>query len=101
MEPKGIGRSLLVTMREWVAGLGAAGALLATVFLAAMTQLGSAPTIAGLTAGVLGLAAGIVGIRRGGLIGTLMAVASVGLAVVAFALLGVAPERIDAYGPHP
>jgi hypothetical protein len=100
----GTGRNRALAARDdaGVGGrVGGRRALLAAVLLAAMTQLGSVPTIAGLTAGVLGLAAGIVGIRRGGLMGTLLAVTSVGLAVAAFALLGVAPDRVDAYGPHP
>lgn len=92
-EEDGIARALLASVRQWIAAFGMAGALLAIIYLFVMAKLASAAAIIGLALGVLGIVSGVVGIRDRHLLGWLLAVASVGLAIAAFALVAVAPGR--------
>ena len=91
MVKEGIGKAMLGTVREWMAGLGAVGNLFVAIILPAMGRLSSAPAIIGFCLSVLGIAAGVVGIRSSRLLGWLLAAASLGLAIATVALARTAP----------
>lgn len=89
----GVGSALLAKAREWIAGLGAMGCIIAIVTLVGITRASSTPAIVGFGLSGLGIAAGVVGFRNRRLTGWLLAIASIGLAVAAFAFAAAAPRH--------
>jgi hypothetical protein len=88
----GVASALLAKVREWIAGLGIMGCVIAIATLIGISRVSSAPAIIGFCLSGLGILSGVVGFRNLRVAGWLFAIASLGLAVAAFVFAGSAPR---------
>lgn len=93
MKEDGVASALLAKVREWIAGLGATGCVIAIVTLIGITRTSSTQAIIGFCLSGLGIASGVIGFRNRRLLGWLLAIASIGLAIAAFVFAGTAPRH--------
>ena len=89
---RGTGRAVVETLREWIAGLGFFGALIAGVSIFAENVQGTLPGVAGLVLAAGGVGCGAVGFRDEGGRGRLFASGALALAVTVFVMLALMPR---------
>jgi hypothetical protein len=89
----GVASALFAKAREWIAGLGAMGCVIAIVTLVGITRTSSTQAIIGFCLSGLGIASAVIGFRNRRVLGWLLAVASIGLAIAAFVFAGSAPRH--------
>jgi hypothetical protein len=86
---RALARGLAQTLREWIAGLGLGGALIAGVSIVAEHQHKTALGIVGLVLAGAGVVSGLLGLRADGWRGWLLATGAVAVAIAVFAMLAV------------
>lgn len=93
MQEDGVASALLAKVREWIAGLGTMGCVIAIMALTGITRTSSTEAIIGFCLSGIGIATGVIGFRNRRLLGWLLAIASIGLAIAAFVFVGAAPRH--------